>query len=122
MRFRPEQHIRRQGEIKTLREQGRRVDCGAFTLWWLERSDAPEIIKSGPRVCVVASTAAVGMATLRNRARRRLRELFRQHQEKISPRIDLMLLARGAVNKLAYPELEKRFLQACTRLPPAKHV
>ncbi|MFA5264486.1 MAG: ribonuclease P protein component [Opitutaceae bacterium] len=121
MRFRPEQHIRRQAEIKALREKGRRVDCGAFTLWWLERSDVPAGAKPGPRVCVVASIAAVGRAVLRNRAKRRLRELFRRHQEKIGARIDLMLLARAAVNKLDYPVLEERFLQACNRLPRADH-
>ncbi len=32
-----------------------------------------------------------------------------------------MLLARAAVNKIAYPELEKRFIQACNRFPPVAH-
>src|SRR5438045_275922 len=71
-RFRTEQHLRRPGEIRAVREQGRRLDCQAFTLWWRRREEpAP----AGARVCVIASTAAVGAATRRNRAKRRLREV-----------------------------------------------
>ena len=80
MRFRPEQHLRRQSDIRVVREQGRRVDCRAFTVWWKHRDIAPELTVAPhlPRVCVVASTAAVGNAVRRNRAKRRLREVARE--------------------------------------------
>lgn len=120
MRYRPEQHLRRQCDIKAVREKGRRVDCGAFTLWWRAR-EAAEPIVVGPRVCVVASAAVVGKAVFRNRAKRRLRELFRLHQEKVPQGVDLMLLARANATKLEFSEMEKRFLQACSRLPSVLH-
>lgn len=121
MRFRSEQHLRRQSEIRAVRERGRRVDGGAFVLWWRERAPEEGVpLESGPRVCVVASAAAVGMAVLRNRAKRRLREVFRNHQGLVPPRFDLMLVARSAALRWDFEVLEQKFQEACRRLPIEK--
>lgn len=131
MRFRAEQHLRRQNDFREAREKGRRQDCGAFTLWWLRRTAVPatEVIEagdariervSGPRVGVVASTAAVGKAVKRNRAKRRLRAIFREHQNLVPADCDLLLVARNAVNRLEYRQVEQRFVEACRKIfPPA---
>lgn len=119
MRFRPEQHLRRPGEFRTVREQGRRLDCGAFTVWFFrpEPGSAPAPL---PRVGVVASIAQVGGAVQRNRAKRRLRAVFRSHQALVPAGSDLLLVARAAVNRLTYPALEQKFTDACRKLiPPA---
>ena len=116
MRYRPEQHLRRQAEITAVREKGRRVDCGAFTLWWILRPAEVGAETIGPRACFVASIAAVGNSVERTRAKRRLRELFRIHQLRIPPIVDLMLIARRSGNQLEYKELEKRFLESCERV------
>jgi ribonuclease P protein component len=116
MRFRPEQHLRRPGDFRTVREQGRRIDCGAFTLWCLARPAADPA-----RVGFVASYAQVGNAIARARAKRRLREVFRQHQALVPAGCDLMFVARAAVNRWAFTELEQRFVEACRKLPAATH-
>jgi len=67
MRFRPEQHLRRPGDFRPLREQGRRIDCGAFTLWWRVREPATA---APTRVGFVAYSAQVGGAVARARANR----------------------------------------------------
>jgi ribonuclease P protein component len=123
MRFRPEQHLRRQSDIRAVREQGRRVECGAFTLWWLARPTPPAAAVAAPgvRVCVVASTAAVGNAVRRNRAKRRLREVFRRHQEKLGAGLDLMLIARAASNRVEFSQLERNFVTACEKIAPSRH-
>ena len=110
MRFRPEQHLRRQSDIRVVRERGRRIDCRAFTVWWKHRDAAPDLAVAPdlPRVCVIASTAAVGNAVRRNRAKRRLRETFRQHQHLVPPGCDLMLIARAAAQHLPIPELARQ--------------
>lgn len=124
MRFRPEQHLSRQSDIRIVREHGRRVDCRAFTLWWRRRDAdhasvaAPAVPRTISRVCVVASTAAVGPAVLRNRAKRRLREVFRHQQALVPPGLDLMLIARAAVVSWPLPDLEKKFAEACTQFAP----
>lgn len=119
MRFRAEQHLRRQSEIRAVRERGQRVDCRAFTVWWKRRdagTDPAATVLEGPRACVIASTAAVGVAVRRNRAKRRLREIFRQHQAAVPSDCDLLLIARAAIVDCPMPELEKRFTDACRRI------
>ncbi len=117
MRFRAEQHLRRQSDIRAVREQGRRVDCRAFTLWWKSR-ETPAVNPETPRVCVVASTAAVGPAVKRNRAKRRLREIFRAHQNLVPANCDLLLVARAATTTEPLAALEQKFTDACRRIVP----
>lgn len=68
------------------------------------------------RVCVIASTAAVGGAIQRNRAKRRLRELFRHHQTEVPEGCDLLLIARAAVNRWNMLELQQKFADACRKI------
>jgi len=59
MRLRAGQRLRRNGDFRAVREQGRRMDCGAFLLTWRVRPAGDPV--SNSRVGVVASRAAVGM-------------------------------------------------------------
>jgi ribonuclease P protein component len=131
MRFRTEQHLRRQRDFVAIREHGRRINCGAFTLWCLIRTpskprpdtESAWIPKAGlKRLGVVASTASVGNAVLRNRAKRRLREIFRLHQDVAPAGSDLLLSARTAVTTWDFIELEKKFVEACRQLAPVEKV
>lgn len=121
MRFPPEQHLRRARDIREVREQGRRIDCRAFTIWWKRRKTAEnaESVLDSSRVCVIASKAAVGGATHRNRAKRRLREVYRHHQSQLPRDCDLLLIARAAVNESPVPELQKKFIDACRQISTA---
>lgn len=131
MRFRPEQHLRRPRDIRTVREQGRRFDCRAFTVWWMTRGALPPGTRGDPavlptvsalprpRACVIASTSAVGGAVQRNRARRRLREIFRRHQDELPRDCDLLLIARSGTTTWPMPELEQRFSEACRHVSAA---
>ena len=123
MRFRPEQHLRRAAEIRVVREKGRRIDCRAFTLWWkpreMETNASVGAATAWPRVCVIASTSAVGHAVLRNRAKRRLREVFRHQQNRVPASCDLLLIARAAANQWPLPDLEKKFTEACELIASA---
>lgn len=118
MRFRPEQHIRRQSDFRLIREQGRRIHGGLFTLWWLPRENASD---QTCRVGVVASTKAVGNAIQRNRAKRRMREIFRRNQELLPPGIDLLLVARRDLNQQPFSVAEERFVSLLAKLQPATH-
>lgn len=119
MRFRAEQRLRRQPDFKSVRERGRRHDCGAFVLWTLRRnSESDKPVPPGPRVGVVASRVAVGNAVQRNRAKRRMRTLFRLHQAMLPADVDLLIVARSALNRLEYAELDRKFSEACRKLFP----
>lgn len=112
MRLRPGQHLRRQSDIRDVRQQGVRVDCRAFTVWWLQRPEAVSI----RRACFVASTQAVGKAILRNRAKRRMREIFRRHQGLLPASCDMMLVARSQVNNWPFAQVDRAFTDACGRM------
>jgi ribonuclease P protein component len=115
MRFLHEQHLRRQAEIRAVREEGQRLDCRSFTAWCRIRP-AAEGASQRPRLVVAASIAAVGPSVRRNRAKRRLREIFRLRQNLLPARCDLLLVARAAVNGRPFAELDKVFVDACHRI------
>jgi ribonuclease P protein component len=115
-RLRAAQRVKRQRDFRAAREQGRRADCGPFLLLWRARPAPADTTPA--RVGVVASKAAIGDAVQRNRAKRRLREVFRRNQQAVPPGLDLLLTARSALLRLPLPEVEQRFLQACRRLAP----
>lgn len=138
MRFRPEQHLRRQSDFRAIREQGRRVNCGAFTFWCLRRAKpvaaqpadaAPPALPPSAyaaksdtrRLGVVASTASVGHAVLRNRAKRRLREIFRRHQNDVPAGCDVLIAARAAALDAPMPDLEQKFVDACRKAAPREN-
>ena len=117
MNFRAGQRLRRNDDFRAVREHGRRIDCGAFLLTWWNRSALP--LDATPRVGVVASRASVGNAVHRNRAKRRLREIYRRHQTLVPSGFDLVLTARAALLRLEFSDVEQRFTQACRKLTPA---
>lgn len=114
MQLRAGQRLRRNADFLAVRAQGRRLDCGAFLLTWAARPGAEP--SATPRVGVVASRAAVGNAVHRNRAKRRLRALFRKHQALVPPGLDLVLTARAALLRMEFAEVEQRFTAACHQL------
>ncbi len=115
MNLRAGQRLRRNSEFRAVREQGRRMDCGVFLLTWRVRgSDEPA---APARVGVVASRASVGNAVHRNRAKRRLRELYRRHQHLVPASVDLVLTARASLLRIDFAEAAQRFTHACSKLP-----
>lgn len=52
----------------------------------------------------------VGNAVIRNRVKRRLREIFRKNKEKILSGTDVVLIAKPGIHNCAFGELEKIFL------------
>jgi ribonuclease P protein component len=119
MRFRPEQHLRRPGDFRCVREEGQRISCALFTLWWRPH-DGPSTVPLR-RLGVVASKVAVGGAVSRNRAKRRLRALFRLRQELLPAAGDLVIVARATLNRVSFATIETEFLNACRKLAPAAH-
>jgi ribonuclease P protein component len=111
MRFRPEQHLRSQSEIRAVRTEGARFDCGAYTVW-CRRSGAGKT----PRLAMAAPAAVLKTAVQRNRAKRRLREIFRKNQHRLQPDCDLLIVARPAAIRRPFVELEARFVEMCSRV------
>jgi ribonuclease P protein component len=116
MRLRAGQRLRRNGDFRAVREQGRRLDCGVFQFTWRVRPAGEPATPA--RLGVVASRASVGNAVQRARAKRRLRELYRRHQHLVPPTVDLVLTARASLLRLDFAEATQRFIHACGKLTP----
>ncbi len=138
MRFRPEQHLRRQSDFDHVRGTGRRFDAGPFTVFYAPRrvlpvaaplsvagvavpdQPAPSPDTAPARAGFVASRSAVGNAVARARAKRRLREGFRAHQQAFPAGHDFIFVARRSLNGLEPAALRERFSTLCRKLFPSR--
>jgi len=113
MRFRitARQHLRRAREFETVRNSGRAFQSAPFifTLYIPELEEGDEPVR---RMGVIASRR-VGNAVVRNRCKRRCRELFRTLQHTMPEHSDCVLVVRNKFPEVTFAELEKKFLQAC---------
>ena len=67
------------------------------------------------RLGVTVSTK-LGHAVVRNRVRRRLREIFRLNQDKLTQGYDMIVVARTRAVHAEYRELDRAFLRTCGKL------
>lgn len=63
------------------------------------------------RLGVTVSTK-LGKAVIRNRVRRRLREIWRLHRDVLQPGWDIILVARGRAVRSSYQKLDRAYLRA----------
>lgn len=100
--------LRRRTEFQTVYRQGVKVAGRFVVVFALARGG------SGCRLGITA-TRKLGGAVVRNRARRRIRELYRRHGERFAGRgIDVVVNARLGCAGAPWPELEGDFVR-CLR-------
>jgi len=64
----------------------------------------------------ITVTNKLGKAVLRNRIRRRLREIYRLDEPRLERGFDMVIVARGRSREASYRQLERDFRRACARL------
>lgn len=64
----------------------------------------------------ITTGVKLGNAVKRNRARRRIRELYRTNETRLAPGYDIVVVARTRVIYGRYHELERSFLQLMRKL------
>lgn len=108
------QRICRTGDFAENRRRGRRVDCGVFLLRASQRPD-----DGPPRLGVIASRK-VGNAVQRHRGKRRIRELFRLHQDNVPRGWDVVVILRRGMDEREFGELRQRYLRGLERALPRR--
>jgi ribonuclease P protein component len=96
-------------DFARVRQQGERLAQGCLIANWHKLPDG-----ASPRLGVVTSKK-IGGAIERSRARRLLRESFRQHQHEFVQPVELVLVARNSIAGKKFAGVEKDFLAALRR-------
>ena len=64
----------------------------------------------------VSVSTKLGCAVVRNRVRRRLREIYRLHEDRFAPGYDIVVVARVRAVHSSYAVLERDFLRLAKKL------
>ena len=64
----------------------------------------------------ITVSVKLGHAVVRNRARRRLREVYRLHAPQLKKGYDVVLVARGRTAACPWKDLNETFLRLCRKL------
>ena len=104
MMFPREARLVRRGEFDAVYRAGRRRSSSHFTVF-LRANELPES-RFG-----VSIKKALGGAVVRNRIRRRLREIVRCHRSEIPAGWDIVIHPKSAVDKAPFAELTEELLR-----------
>ena len=108
-RFLKSERLKRSNEFKAVFQQCRKFEDGNLAFYVQFKEDA------GLRKFGVSLSRALGKAYLRNRLKRRLREIYRVEKEKFRGGYQVILVPRrGSVDR-TFEELRGSFLSLSTR-------
>jgi ribonuclease P protein component len=108
-RLTPLERIRRKSDFASLYRDGGRFRGRYFTLVFLGSE------RGYSRLAVVASRK-VGPAVVRNRVKRRYRELFRRNKGLLEEPLDLIVIARPESGEAAWTDIRDAFTSSLTMI------
>jgi ribonuclease P protein component len=106
-RFRRHQHIRQRAEFQHVYDRGRKHQGRYMIVFTLPRPGLPSRLG-------IAATRKMGIAVERNRAKRRVRELFRHHPAPAG--YDIVVVPRRPLVSAAFATLEAEYVATLGRL------
>jgi ribonuclease P protein component len=111
-RFSRSQRLLLTGDFARIRAKGQRLAMGCMIANWLPREPEPHSpLGMVPSRLGVVVSRKLGKATVRNRAKRLLREAFRRNQDRLTQGLDLVLVARPSIVGLDYGKVDAQYLR-----------
>ena len=105
----PQVTVKENGDFRRIYRKGRSAVSGGVVVYCLKNR------KGMSRLGVTVSTK-LGHAVVRNRVRRRIREIFRLSQGKMKQGYDIIVVARTRAAHADYWELKRAFEKTCKKL------
>lgn len=96
-------HLER--DFKKVLRQGRKITTGSVNVFVLKRRDENELRRLG-----LVTSRKVGIAAERNRAKRKLRELFRTNKHKLTPGLDIIFVLKPEITSTGYSRIKETVL------------
>lgn len=96
-------------EFRRLYQKGASAAAGCMVLYCRRN-------KLGHNRLGLTASVKLGHAVVRNRSRRRLREVYRLNADKLRKGWDIILVARGRTATADWKELNDSFLRLCRKL------
>lgn len=96
--------IRRRAEFLALQARGEKLYSRDFVVI-VQRSELP-----ASRIGIVVTTKLDKRAAVRNRIRRRVREIFRAHRPLLTDSFDIVVIARKNAATLEFTEVRRQIL------------
>ncbi len=106
--FSKAEHLRKRREFLGVYERGDKIQSTYFVLYMLENGLPHH------RLGITASRK-IGRAVVRNRIKRRLREIFRTNKQAIFPHCDLVVNAKRAAARAHYQQIQEDILKGILR-------
>ena len=110
----PQVTVKENGDFRRIYRKGRSAVSGGVVVYCLKNR------KGMSRLGVTVSTK-LGHAVVRNRVRRRLREIYRLHETQFLPGYDIVVVVRGRAMDAPYRELEQAYLSLAEKLSLLRH-
>lgn len=99
--FSKRERLQRGAEFRRVFDNGRKVVGRSAVLYAAAGGPGAAARRLG-----LVTSRKVGGAVARNRARRLMREVYRRHKNELQPNVELVMIARPAINGRTYAELE----------------
>ena len=107
--------ILRSADFRTVYDNGIRLSTPVFAAFCLARTGAGE---RGSARLGLTVPRAIGGAVVRNRIKRRLRDVFRRNRAKMGAQWDIVLNPRRAALTAPFPEIERAFERLIEKCGP----
>ena len=106
LRFPKSQRLTRDSEFRRVRTEGKTIRGDTLTIGFLKNAEPNATARAG-----FITSKRLGNAVVRNRTRRRLREIFRKHQHEISGGVWIVTIASARAACESSHALEDEWLR-----------
>jgi ribonuclease P protein component len=108
MRFNKQRRLLKASDFNRVFKQGRRLSVPEFTMAFRIRPSKDD--QSFPPRLGLSVSRKVGNAVVRNKVKRRLREIFRLNQGILTSGAEIVVIPRKEVSNFGFFELKSKFL------------